>query len=343
MPKYKGGKTVQRFGSAFCSCLLEYCNRNIFFSLKPRASDEATPPVYLQSKTFMLLYTKSHTRRFKGDISMQVTNYRFPPLILVLTALLLIAFPASAQTAGTYAAEGDELSDQGKFEDALVKYDLAITMEPKLAFAWCGKGLALYNLTRYDEALDAFDQAIAINPNYAKAQYGRGLVLYELGRYDDAIASYDIALSIYPEYAYLVYYGKAQAYAARGDYSQAIPLFDQALTLQPSKYPGVWVEKGDAMAASGDSQGALAAYQNALALEPGFALAEAGVAAVQGDKSGGVVVTTAIPQATGTPSPQTTTVHTTAPAATRTKAPLSSLTCGAGLLLAAGLALYRRH
>ncbi|MCU0633110.1 MAG: tetratricopeptide repeat protein [Methanolinea sp.] len=273
---------------------------------------------------------------------MHVTKKYSCSLILMLALILLLAVPASAQTAGVYMVKGDELSDEGKYEEAIAQYDQAIAFEPKAAPAWCGKGLALYNLTRYDEALDAFDQAIAINPNYAKAQYGRGVALYELGRYDDAIAAYDIAFKIYPEYGYLIYYGKAQAYAAKGDFTQAVPLFEQALTLQPG-YAGVWVEKGDAMAASGDSQGALAAYQKALSLEPGFALAEAGVAAAQANLTGSVVVTTAIPQATDTQAPVKTTVPTTAPATTRTRAPISAWTCGAGLLVAVGLALHRRH
>ncbi len=265
-------------------------------------------------------------------------------ILFILTFMLLLAAPVSSLAAGDYWMKGDELSDQGKYEEAIAQYDQAIALEPKAAAAWCGKGLALYELGRYDEALDAFDQAITINPNYAKAQYGRGLTLYELGLHDEAISAYDTALKIYPEYGYLIYHGKALAYAAKGDYTQAIPFFEKALTLQPTAYPGVWVEKGDAMAASGDYQGSLAAYQHALSLEPGFALAESGIAAAQANLTGSVVVTTTPLQPTGTNAPEKTAVSTAAPATTRTKAPLSAWICGAGLLVAAvSLAVHRKE
>lgn len=262
--------------------------------------------------------------------------------LALLVCLFLVVPGVNAQTAGVLSVEGDELLDQGKYEEAIGKYDQALALEPNLAMAWVGKGLAKNGLEEFGDALDAFEMAISINPGYAKAWYGKGVALFELGRYEDSIAAFDRALEIYPEYGYILYYSKANAFYALEDYRAAIPLYEKALTLKPDYAPG-WTRLGEALYSSGDYEGALAAFDKGLALDQNDTRAQAGMTAAKEELSGSVTQpmvegTTASAGATsgiGTPA------RAEAPVTPTTKAPISLLTVVGGLLSGAALIRMR--
>lgn len=264
-------------------------------------------------------------------------------IICILAGIAAFSLPVTAQSAGSLMAMGDALVDQGKYEEAIGYYNQSVALDPKMAMAWCGKGIALNGLGRYAEANDAFDKAIAISPSYSKAWYQKGNALYGLGRYEEAIAAYDKALEIYPEYGYLAYYGKANALSGLGRYSEAIPLYDKALSLEPG-HAGAWVKKGDAQAATGDYQGAIAAYDKALSIEPNSTLAKTAREAAAANLSGAAAVTTPSPGQTRTTVPITTTGQPTVspPATTKKGIPLPLWLCGTGIIVAAFLAAKRK-
>jgi tetratricopeptide (TPR) repeat protein len=86
-------------------------------------------------------------------------------LICSIVVLILLCVPVVAESAGVLAIQADELVDQGKYEEALVLYDQALSLEPtRLPLAWTGKGVALSRLGRYEEAITALDTAISLNP-----------------------------------------------------------------------------------------------------------------------------------------------------------------------------------
>jgi serine/threonine protein kinase len=73
-----------------------------------------------------------------------------------------------------------------RYRKALLAFDQAIQLAPRLAVAYVGRGKALHSLQRYQEALAAFDQAIQLNPNLPGAYHNKGLVLEHLGRTAEA-------------------------------------------------------------------------------------------------------------------------------------------------------------
>ncbi len=52
-------------------------------------------------------------------------------LICILTMIALFCAPAMAQSAGAFTVTGDDLVDEGKYEEALGYYDQAIALEPR--------------------------------------------------------------------------------------------------------------------------------------------------------------------------------------------------------------------
>jgi len=78
--------------------------------------------------------------------------------------------------------KGLDLSEAGKYQEALECFEKAIEINPKEEIAWYNKGVALTNLGKHQEALECFEKAIEINPNYEKAWYNKGVALTNLGK-----------------------------------------------------------------------------------------------------------------------------------------------------------------
>jgi len=304
-----------------------------------------------KASIFYILISELETRYLRVPgvyMTYPKSSWRRRAIALALFVCILLAVPgADAQSASTLRVEGDELLDQGEYEEAIGKYDQAIALEPNLAMAWVGKGLAHNGLEEYSDALDAFEMAISISPGYAKAWYGKGVALYGLGQYEDSIAAFDRALEIYPEYGYVLYYSKANAYFAMENYPEAIPLYEKALTLKPDYAPG-YTKLGEALSATGDYGAAIDAFDKGLALDPADARAQAGKAAAQAELDGSstqppaeetaVTLATTAAAVTGTETAPGMEV----PAEPTKKAPLSPWIGLAGLLFGAVLIAMRR-
>ena len=86
---------------------------------------------------------------------------------IVLLALTPLA--QCQQTAEDWFNEGNALSSQGKYDEAIKAYDEAIRLDPNFAKAWNNKGIALYGQGKYDEAIKAYHEAIRLDPKYAEA------------------------------------------------------------------------------------------------------------------------------------------------------------------------------
>jgi tetratricopeptide (TPR) repeat protein len=65
--------------------------------------------------------------------------------------------------------------------------------------AWYDLGVMLFNLGHYEEAISRYDRAVTIEPENEDAWYNRGVALAALGHYEKAIMSYDHAIAIKPE------------------------------------------------------------------------------------------------------------------------------------------------
>ena len=72
--------------------------------------------------------------------------------ICLFVAVIITCAPVVAQSSAEFTLKGDELVDQGKYQEAISAYDQAIALEPRNARAWCGKGVALNQLGNYTEA-----------------------------------------------------------------------------------------------------------------------------------------------------------------------------------------------
>lgn len=65
--------------------------------------------------------------------------------------------------------EGISFLIVGKYNEAIVYYDKALTLDPRNVDVLYNKGVALGKLGNYTQAIKYYDQALAINPNYIGA------------------------------------------------------------------------------------------------------------------------------------------------------------------------------
>ena len=93
---------------------------------------------------------------------------------------------------------GADLASQGKFQEALVETEKALSIQPNFTLALTQKAGILNVMGKYQEALNAADAAIAGNRNIAEAWLNRADAQVHLGRYQDAVDSANRALAIDP-------------------------------------------------------------------------------------------------------------------------------------------------
>jgi serine/threonine protein kinase len=116
-----------------------------------------------------------------------------PLLPLPANKLLL---HTTRKTVEQWIHEGIAYRAAGRYHEALITDEQAISLDPFCAEAYNNKGNSLYHLKRYREALIAYERAIMLNPRDAYAQNNKGLVLSIFGRHAEALACFEYAISI---------------------------------------------------------------------------------------------------------------------------------------------------
>lgn len=214
--------------------------------------------------------------------------------------LLINLLFAGALYAQSSFDEGVRLYKEGKYQEAIAKYDEYISSKPNAGInTYYNRGLAYYELKNYVASAEDFAQVYNDNPTDVDAGYYYAYSLYKLGDYDECIEIADAVLNDDPEYVNmmiiealafqgidrheeaisvlnqaekieptndLVYYNRAISYQALGEYSDAIADNKMAIELDPEN-ANAWWGLGDAYYASNQTTEALNAYRKQEALE----------------------------------------------------------------------------
>ena len=128
-------------------------------------------------------------------------------LILTLLFLTLIGFSqdnALAQLKDNQANTESSINKTSDktiaYEQAIVFYDRALTVEPNATDTLTNKGLILIELLRYEEAIDVFDKILSIDPKNVDGLYNKGVALERVGLIEEADRYYDIVYELAPGY-----------------------------------------------------------------------------------------------------------------------------------------------
>jgi tetratricopeptide (TPR) repeat protein len=91
------------------------------------------------------------------------------------------------------AALGSLLRRQGRLEEAEEIYDEYLLEDPLDVELLVEHGICLSDLDLHDEALARFENALTLDPGHASAWYNKGITLYRAGRYEGAFAAMECA------------------------------------------------------------------------------------------------------------------------------------------------------
>jgi superkiller protein 3 len=130
-------------------------------------------------------------------------------------------------------ARADQLSSEGRYEEAIATYEHAIARAPR---AFDGYrfviGELLFELQRYDEAARAFDAIVRSTPGHAQAWEALGRTWSLSGHPDAALRAFEHAIALAPGWAEPLYQA-AVAYAELGDRPRSADHLRRALALDP--------------------------------------------------------------------------------------------------------------
>lgn len=170
--------------------------------------------------------------------------------------------------------EGSKILGSGRYDESLLFFESAITLEPNFVSPWNNRGKALFALGRYNESIEAYDQAISIDPNFALPWNNKGESLFALGEYDKSIEAYDHAIQI-ESFNPLFRLNKGIALLSMGsynesNYNESILYFNDVLLFNPDDTVSL-AKRGSAFFALGEYNRSLADFSRVIELEPGNA------------------------------------------------------------------------
>ncbi|XP_059630616.1 uncharacterized protein LOC132273649 [Cornus florida] len=105
----------------------------------------------------------------------------------------------TTQLAEAFQAQGNKLAEEGKFHEALGKWEAALILMPERAVIHEQKAQVLLEIGEAWNALKAATRATELEPSWAEAWITLGRAQLNFGEPDRAIESFDRALAIKPD------------------------------------------------------------------------------------------------------------------------------------------------
>ncbi|XAR62860.1 hypothetical protein NMG60_11017765 [Bertholletia excelsa] len=105
----------------------------------------------------------------------------------------------TAKLAESFQAQGDKLAQDGRYHEALGKWETALTLMPERAVLHEQKAQVLLEIGEAWNALKAATRATELEPSWAEAWITLGRAQLNFGEPDGAIESFDRALAIKPD------------------------------------------------------------------------------------------------------------------------------------------------
>ena len=143
----------------------------------------------------------------------------------------------SAGTNGPGNAEehrklGAALNDQGKYDEALREFRLALQLMPTLTRAHLGLGAALQGKGDLEGAVAEYRKLLLQRPDDPDAHNNLGTVLQRKGDLTGAIAEYRAALHEHPDDA-LIHFNLGTALSVKGTDDEAVTEYQTVVRLRP--------------------------------------------------------------------------------------------------------------
>lgn len=127
---------------------------------------------------------------------------------------------------------GNILYEQGRFEDAIKQYQIAIRVRPDFVEAYNNLGNVLAEMGRFEEAVVQYRTTLKFRPDITDVRVNLANLYLTMGKFDDAILEFKTAAKLKPDDPQL-HYLIGIAYNKQGQFKEAVQELRNAIRLQP--------------------------------------------------------------------------------------------------------------
>jgi len=145
------------------------------------------------------------------------------------TAKVAEVLPQDAKAQLDY---GKALHEAGRVEEALAKYEFAISKNPSLADAEFFLGLAWSDLGDPDRAIEHYERSLLLDSKNGKCESNLAGILVSKGMRTEGRRRYEHSLSLRPDLQ-IAHKELADIMVGEGEYDSAIAHYQEALRIQP--------------------------------------------------------------------------------------------------------------
>lgn len=164
---------------------------------------------------------------------------------------------------------GNAYMAQGKFGNAEVAFERAVTLNPGSAESYNNWGEALGELKQYPRALAAFNKAISLDQKLLKAKYNQAVSYDRMGNFRYSEFVFRNLIKSSPNYS-LSYDGLAVTLSKAGRQKEAIAFHENAIALDPQE-PSYYFNCAISYLMMGNTAKAMEQQEKLKALDPAIA------------------------------------------------------------------------
>lgn len=164
---------------------------------------------------------------------------------------------------------GNAYMAQGKFGNAEVAFERAVTLNPTSAESYNNLGEALGELKQYPRALEAFTKAISLDQKLLKAKYNQAVSYDRMGNFRYSEFVFRNLIKNSPNYS-LSYDGLAVTLSKAGRAKEAIAFHEKAIALDPQE-PSYYFNYAISYLMMGNTAKAMEQQEKLKALDPAIA------------------------------------------------------------------------
>src|SRR6266516_1297518 len=176
--------------------------------------------------------------------------------------------PVGAKPHFDYASA---LQKEGRLDEAVEQYKLALQFNSKDAKAHTSLAVAFTGQSKFDAAVPHMEAALRLEPNNGEFHLVYATLLQRIGHNDEAALHFEAATRLKPDSAE-AHYSYAAFLAGLGKYDEYVGELRKVLQLKPD-YPYAELRLADALFANGDLEGAKLHYLAALRTDPKLTVA----------------------------------------------------------------------
>ncbi len=174
---------------------------------------------------------------------------------------------------------GIKLFEQGKLDEALAQFEIAVKAQPDYVEAHVSIAVILIEKGRLDEAVPHLQKALALDPDSWFAHANLGIILDRKGRHDEAIAHFAKTVELNPRHP-TARANLGRALAQQGKLDEATIQFRAAVDLVPED-PASRLNLGNILLERGSEQEACMHFEIALEKNPRLLGARLGLGEAQ--------------------------------------------------------------